>query len=822
MKNTIYLALLSLIATLSACRSQDDPRELQPLNDNWRFMLGASTSASMVDYDDARWKKVNLPHDWAIEGDFSQSHPAGVAGGALPGGIGWYRRHFDLTDQDRAGRIRLVVDGSYMNTAVYVNGTLVGQRPYGYVSQEYDLTHITHTGRNVVALRIDNSVQPNSRWYSGCGIFRNVWLLKSANVYIPRSGTCIRTPLVNDIKADISVETTVCNQQEYDIDLLIETKIVGPKGITVASDKRIIRIDAEATQPITQDIRITDPQLWDVNNPQLYEARTKLFVDGKEVDRYSTPFGIRTFYFDSERGFILNNKHTKINGVCLHQDYGCLGAVSNLRAIEKRLRMLKDMGCNAIRTSHNPPAPEFLDLCDRLGFLVMDEAFDMWSRGKNVDDYSRFFDKWHERDIKDFVLRDRNHPSVIMWSIGNEVLEQWTTPREDSLLQAGAITEPNGVRLTKELCSLVHKLDPTRPVTAACQEPKTSNNLFKAGALDIISFNNHNDHIKDVPKNFPGKPFLLSESVSALMTRGYYKMPSTVTFIYPDRGEATHNDLSLSCSSYDNCHTPWGTSHEKSLLDVRENDFVSGQFVWTGYDYLGEPTPYDWPARSSYFGIIDLAGFPKDVYYLYQSEWQTEKTVLHLFPHWNWKAGDEIDMWCYYNNADEVELFVNGKSHGVQHKTNKTLHALWRVLYEEGSVRVVSRKDGKIVAEKVINTAGRPHAIRLTQDRKKIHADGSDLCYVTAEIVDRDGNLCPNAENEVSFNIEGTAVIAGVDNGCQFDNASFKANSRKAFYGKCMVVLRSSGTPGNVRLKASAEGLNGAELTVNCLTDDTY
>ena len=577
---------------------------------------------------------------------------------------------------------------------------------------------------------------------------------------------------------------------------------------------------------------LKNPRLWSIDTPYMYrvESILKDKQTGEVLDRYYTPTGIRTFRFDAQKGFILNGEQVKINGVCMHHDLGCLGAAVNTRAIERQLEILKEMGCNGIRCSHNPPAPELLDLCDRMGFIVMDETFDMWRKKKTRHDYSRYFNEWHERDLTDLIVRDRNHPSIFMWSIGNEVLEQWTDAKADTL----SLEEANLVLnfghsadmlakdgemsvnslLTKKLADMVRKLDATRPVTAGCNEPNPNNHLFRSGALDIIGFNYHDNWFAGVPQNFPGKPFIVTESVSGLMTRGYYRMPSDSMFVWPARWDKPFYDASFSCSSYDNCHVPWGNRHEGTMRHVKNNDFISGQYVWTGFDYIGEPTPYGWPARSSYFGIIDLAGFPKDVYYMYQSEWRPDKAVLHLFPHWNWTEGQDIDLWAYYNNADEVELFVNGKSQGVRSKGKDDFHVMWRVKYESGTVKAVSRKEGKTVAEQEIRTAGEPAQIRLSPDRSTIQADGKDLSFITVEILDKDGNLCPNAENDVTFAVEGAGFIAGVDNGSPISMEKFKDNHRKAFYGKCLVVLQNNGEPGGVKVTATADGLEKATTAI--------
>lgn len=816
---------------LGACSSlSSESRERLSFNDGWLFSLADDSLAARPEFVDSGWRKLNLPHDWAIEGDFSQDNPSGTGGGALPGGVGWYRKTFVAENKDKGKHFRIEFDGVYMNSEVFINGTCLGKRPYGYISFSYDLTPYLKWGeKNVIAVRVDNAEQPNSRWYSGCGIYRNVWLLKTGDVCVAEWGTYVTTAKVDGQGASLNLVTTLENTGKENADVTVRSVLKDAEGKEVAQAESPANVVAEKSAEIAQELHVTSPQLWDVEHPYLYSLVTEVMKGGQCVDRYVTPVGIRTFSFDAAKGFVLNGKPTKINGVCMHHDLGCLGAAVNVRAMERQLQMLKEMGCNGIRCSHNPPAPEWLDLCDRMGFIVMDEAFDMWRKKKTAYDYSLYFNEWHERDLHDFILRDRNHPSVFMWSIGNEVLEQWSDAQADTLSleeanlilnfghSADMLAKEGEVSvnslLTKKLADFVKALDPTRPVTAGCNEPNPANHLFRSEALDIIGYNYHNVNIPDVPRNFPGKPFIITESNSALMTRGYYRMPSDEMFIWPERWDKPFYDATFACSSYDNCHAPWGNTHEENLLLTKKNDFISGQYVWTGFDYIGEPTPYGWPARSSYFGIIDLAGFPKDVYYLYQSEW-SNKQVLHLFPHWNWTAGQDVDMWCYYNQADEVELFVNGKSQGVKAKDENHLHVVWRVKYEPGSVKVVARKDGKVVGEKEIRTAGEPKKIRLTPDRNTLNADGKDLSFVTVEIVDAEGNLCPLADNLVHFEVEGNLFIAGVDNGSQTSMERFKDNKRKAFNGKCLVVLQNNGKTGAARLKAVAEGLEDAVVEI--------
>lgn len=831
MKRCLLLPILYLLLITGACTSPQktvDTRR-QDFTADWSFCLGDDSTAARPDYNDTNWRKLNLPHDWAVEGEFSKDNPSGTGGGALPGGVGWYRKTFTADKTDEGKRLYIDFDGAYMNSTVYINGQKLGTRPYGYISFSYDLTPFIKWGeKNVIAVRVDNAEQPNSRWYSGCGIYRNVWLTKVSPVHVAQWGTYITADEVSKNNARLTVRTTLENEQGTAASLELVSKLINEKGKVVGQTSSQLTLN-EGKHEAVQEITVDNPDLWSVDRPYLYNVKTEILMDGKSVDTYTTPFGIRTFRFDAQKGFILNGEQVKINGVCMHHDLGCLGAAVNTRAIERQLEILKEMGCNGIRCSHNPPAPELLDLCDRMGFIVMDETFDMWRKKKTRHDYSRYFNEWHERDLTDLILRDRNHPSIFMWSIGNEVLEQWTDAKADTL----SLEEANLILnfghssdmlakegemsvnslLTKKLSDMVKVLDPTRPVTAGCNEPNPNNHLFRSGALDIIGFNYHDDWFAGVPENFPGKPFIVTESVSGLMTRGYYRMPSDSMFIWPERWDKPFYEPSFSCSSYDNCHVPWGNRHEGTLRHVKNNDFISGQYIWTGFDYIGEPTPYGWPARSSYFGIVDLAGFPKDVYYMYQSEWRPDKAVLHLFPHWNWTPGQDIDLWAYYNNADEVELFINGKSQGVRSKGKDDFHVMWKVKFEPGTVKAISRKAGKVVAEQEIRTAGEPAQIRLTPDRSTIQADGKDLSFVTVEIVDKDGNLCPNAENDVTFAVDGSAFIAGVDNGSPISMEKFKDNHRKAFYGKCLVVIQNNGQTGSVKVTATADGL-GKSVTV--------
>jgi beta-galactosidase len=779
------------------------PDKTVSFNRDWRFNLGDIANGQRPDLDDSKWRALNLPHDWSIEGAFDEKNPAGTGGGALPGGMGWYRKTFTLPLTAKGKSIFIDFDGVYRNSEVWINGHYLGKRPYGYSSFQYELTPHLNFGpqKNVIAVKVDNSQQPNSRWYSGSGIYRNVWLTTVDPIHVEHWGTWINTPTVSQQSAKVAIETTVRNQSTSDAALNVTTIIYDSVGrvITRASTKLAVDKDARATA--SQALTITRPTLWSDEKPYLYKAVSQIELAGGVVDRYETPFGIRDFVFDINKGFFLNGKQVKIRGVCNHHDLGAFGAAVNTRALERQLEMLKAMGVNGIRTSHNPPAPELLELADRMGFIVMDEAFDIWKKEKTKFDYHLDWDDWHKRDLEDLVRRDRNHPSVIIWSIGNEVVEQWEG-------------NPEAGKIGKELTAIVKALDPTRPVTAACNFVDPKNTLITAGGLDLVGTNYAHDKMAEFQKMFPNRPIILTETTSALATRGSYDMPSDVIRRWPRKWDEVFKEgnADYSCSAYDNCSAPWGSTHEETWKIVKKHDFLSGMFIWTGWDYIGEPTPYPWPAISSYFGIIDLAGFPKDSYYMYQSEW-TSKPVLHLLPHWNWKQGENVDVWAYFN-SDEVELFLNGASLGAKRKTGDDLHVSWRVPYEAGTLKAISRRNGRVELTKVIRTAGVPTQILLVPDRTVIKADGTDLSFVTVKIVDKNGTVVPRADNLINFAVSGTGFIAGVDNGSEISHESFKANHRKAFHGLALAIVQSKRRAGQIVLRATADGLAPASTTI--------
>lgn len=831
-----HLTLLATVLTiLCGCtNSNSSPRTVEDFNFDWQFTLGDQAEFAEPSYSDSDWRALHLPHDWSIEGEFSAENPSTPSGGALPGGIGWYRKHFATPEGvDEGKQVFVEFDGVFMNSTVYVNGESLGTRPYGYSSFSYDITALLKTNgeENVIAVRCDNADQPNSRWYAGCGIYRNVRLVTTSPVHVEYNGNYVSTPEINDYNAQVCVQTTIANSAEL-TQSIVYTSILDAKGKTVAKTEDEMPL-AKGSNVLVSTLTLDKPHLWDIADTYLYSVKTSIEVDGKLVDEYLTPFGVRSAYFDKDKGFFLNGRAVKLLGVCLHHDMGCLGTAVHYRALQRELETLKSFGVNAIRTSHNPPAPELLQLADEMGFLVIDEAFDMWRKRKTEFDYSRFFDEWHAKDLCDFVVRDRNHPSIIMWSLGNEILEQWNSSEDDianlsaeqanllmnfmsSLPQYEAGDDNPNIVLTKHLAALVKELDPTRPITAGCNEPQPHNNLLRSGAIDIYGFNYHTYNYDDAREWYPDKPLYGSETASSLNSRGWYPQSSVDTLIVPAQWWLTYETPEHQVPAYDNCRAPWAELHEEAWVRIRDREYMAGTFVWTGFDYIGEPTPYSWPSRSSYFGIVDLAGFPKDIYWMYKSEW-TDETVLHVFPHWNWNEGDKIDIWAYYNHADEVELFVNGKSYGKDSQSGEKLHAQWlAVPYEPGKIEVVSYKDGKEVARDSRETTGAPVRLSLNADRSSISADGYDLSYVTVEVVDSEGRAVPDASNMLKFSVSGAGELVGVDNGNAADTLSLKGNMKALFSGKALGVVRSiKGQAGTAVLKVEAEGMEAATIEIN-------
>jgi len=803
----IVYTVIILVVFVGCNSNEKEARIVEDFNFDWKFKLGGYPEAINTTFNMEDWRTLNLPHDWSIEGAFSKDHPAKPEGGALPTGVAWYRKTFTLPEGYQNKSVSIEFDGVYRKSEVWINGNYVGIRPNGYISFAYDLTKYLNYGdkENVIAVKVDNSEQPNSRWYSGSGIYRNVRLVIAEKLHVAHWGTYVTTPEVSVEKATVNLEVTLQNDDNQDKVFKLVSSILNDENTVVAESVSDGNVGKNTSVTAIQNFEVLNPNLWDTENPNLYKIETKVFENSKLVDNYETPLGFRYFNFDAEKGFSLNGISTKIHGVCLHHDNGALGAVANYEAIKRKLKIMKDMGVNAIRVSHNPSSLELLELCDELGFIVQVEAFDVWKKKKVKADYNMYWDAWHKQDLEDFVKRDRNFPSVMMWSIGNEIREQF---------------DSTGIAMTRELVNIVKRLDKTRPVTCALTENVPEKNfIYQSGALDLLGFNYKHKDYYDFPEKFKGEKIIASESVSALETRGQYDFPSDEIKRWPPAHNVPFdgND-DFTVSAYDQVSAYWGATHEENWKTVKKLDYISGQFIWTGFDYLGEPIPYPYPARSSYFGVVDLAGFPKDVYYMYQSEW-SKKDVLHVFPHWNWEAGQEVDVWAYYNNADEVELFLNGKSLGVKSKLNDDLHVMWRVPFEAGIIKAVSKKSGKVVLEKEIETAGKSSKLELITNKESIKNDNYDLVYVTVNILDNHNNLVPKADSLIHFEVSGGGKIVGVDNGYQANLSSFKAKSIKAYNGKCVVIIQSNGKVENITLKASVKAEITASKTIQVISN---
>ncbi|WP_031427909.1 beta-galactosidase GalB [Flavimarina sp. Hel_I_48] len=818
-RHSLTLSIIFAVSiSFSQTKKSDFSRRTKDFNANWQFHLNDDLQNQDTISANTSWNTLNLPHDWSVGLPFEENSPSGAGGGSLRGGLGWYKKTFQVPAADSSKITKIIFDGVYHNSSVWINGNFLGKRPNGYIGFEYDLTPFLKYGdtNNEILIKVDNAQQPNSRWYSGSGIYRNVWLTTTNKLRVPQWGTFITTPHISTDSASVKIVVQVENGYKTSKTAQIRTKIVYKHTKIASISSENTTILAHKSDSLRQEISIPDPELWSVDNPAMYTAVTEIVVDGKIVDQYKTPFGIRNFKFDLDRGFILNGKQVKIKGVCMHHDLGPLGAAVNTRAIERQLEILKDMGVNGIRTAHNPPAPELLELCDAMGFIVMDESFDIWEKNKTEFDYANNWGKWHKTDLKDQIFRDRNHPSVFMWSIGNEIPEQWSN---------------RGAVIGRELAAIVKSLDTTRLVTAGMNPPihikdkevtiqfeetaAEPNALAGSGALDIIGYNYAHQTYAQHQKNFPNTPFIATETTSSLETRGYYEFPSDTTKIWPVRWDIPFSEGSPAnrISAFDQVRAPWGSLHETTWKIIKKYDFLSGFYIWTGFDYIGEPTPYTWPSRSSYFGIIDLAGFPKDVYYMYKSEW-VEEDVLHLLPHWNWEKGQTVDVWAYYNHADEVELFLNGKSMGTKKKQGEDLHVMWRFPFEAGTLKAISRKAGKTIKETEVKTAGNSTKMALTADRNTIIADGKDLSFITVTITDDEGILSPRANDNITFSIEGNGEIVGVASGDPTNHQSFKGKEHRALNGKCLVILQSAKDAGTITLTAKASGLKTATINI--------
>lgn len=779
---------------------------------------GASVQYTQASFDDKQWETVNLPHDWAIKGPFNAPGVNGGMGRLPSNGVGWYRRNITMTADDVGKTIFLDVDGAMSYATVWLSGNLVGGWPYGYNSFRLDLTPFMKAGdNNILAIRVDNALN-NSRWYPGAGIYRNVWLVKVNPVHVGQYGTYITTPTVSKDSATVNLVVDVENKGNSSQQVDVSTEVHALDSSTGRAGTDVLATFKSTTatvavgkkQSVNGSVSIAKPLLWGptpLQTPNLYVAVTTLSVGGSAVDVYETQFGIRTIKYDGDKGILVNDQVVPIQGTCNHHDLGSIGSAFNTRAAERQLQMLQEMGSNSLRTSHNPPAPEILDLADRMGFLVLDEIFDCWNNQKTTNDFHLIFADWHEPDLRSFIRRDRNHPSIMAWSVGNEVGEQSS---------AAGGTTVQGLR------DIARDEDPTRPVTVAMNSASAGSAL--ANVLDIEGLNYQGEGLgtstsgsfSSYHQKYPGKVIWASESSSAVSTRGTYFFPVASGKSATVGNGSGGNSSALQVSAYELYATSWGSSPDKVFEAHERNPFVAGEFVWTGWDYIGEPTPYD-AARSSYFGIIDMAGFKKDRFYLYQAHWRPDFPMAHVLPHWTWpeRAG-QVTPVHVFSSGDEAELFVNGKSAGRVKKAQYSYRFRWdNVVYQPGNISVVAYKNGAQWATDSKRTVGAAAKLNATADRTAIKGDGLDLAFISVAVVDSNGDVVPRANNAITFSISGPAQIVSTDNGDPADMTAFPSLTRKAFSGMALAIVRANGGgSGKVTVTASVTGLTAAAVDI--------
>ncbi len=808
LKKTYVMACLlgCLVGNLYAQRTE------MLLEKGWKFTKGDVSGAEGTSFNDTHWESVVVPHDWAIYGPFDRNNDlqnvavtqnfekeasvkTGRTGGLPYVGVGWYRTRFDV---EPGRQTMLVFDGAMSEAKVYVNGKEACFWPFGYNSFYCDVTSfLNHDGKqNLLAVRLENRPQ-SSRWYPGAGLYRNVRVVTTGQIHVPVWGTQLTTPHVSEDYASVCLRTSVENAGRTE--LTVQTDIISPEGKVVSSKKNKGYINHGL--PFTQNFIVEHPALWSPESPSLYRAVSKIYSGDTLLDTYTTRFGIRSIEYIADKGFFLNGKHRKFQGVCNHHDLGPLGAAINVSALRHQLRMLKNMGCDAIRTAHNMPAPELVSLCDEMGFMMMIEPFDEWDIAKCENGYHRFFNEWAERDMVNMLHQYRNNPCVVMWSIGNEVPTQWSA---------------EGYKVAKFLQDICHREDPTRPVTCGMDQVDSVLDNGFAAMLDIPGFNYRAHRYEEAYERLPQNIVLGSETSSTVSSRGVYKFPAE------RKAGAMYDDHQS--SSYDLEYCSWSNILDIDFALAEDYDWTIGQFVWTGFDYLGEPSPYDtnaWPNHSSMFGIIDLASIPKDRYYLYRSIWNKDEETLHILPHWNWEGyeGKPIPVFVY-TNYPSTELFVNGKSYGRQTKNRQTVENRYRLMwhnvtYEPGEVKVIAYDaDGKAVAEKNVYTAGKPHHIELQTDYTSLKADGKDLAYVTVRVVDKEGNLCPTDGRLLNFRVKGAGSYRASANGDPTCLDLFHLPQMHAFNGMLTVIVQAGETAGNLELQVSAKGLKTARLVL--------
>ena len=803
----LFLSVLSL-------SFQAQTRKVITLKENWKFQKGTIENAQNITFDDAKWQKVSVPHDWAIYGPFDkeidkqnvaitqngEKIPTEKTGrtGSLPHiGTAWYRNEFSLSTIETSKKIMLLFEGAMSEPEVFINGKKVGEWKYGYSYFYFDISENIIEGKNTIAVKLTNK-EFASRWYPGAGLYRNVRLIIKNQESIAQWGTFITTPFVTDSLAKINIKTRINSDKGF-----VKTTIFDAEGKTLISKESSTIFGHE----FEQNIPLENPTLWSPETPYLYTAKTEYFVNNKLSDEITTRFGVRKIEFTREKGFVLNGEITKFKGVCLHHDLGPLGTAINIAALKRQMIILKDMGVNAIRSSHNMPSFEQLELADEMGFLFLAESFDEWKKPKVENGYNRFFDEYAEKDIVNLVRATRNHPSIVMWSSGNEVPDQWGT---------------EGVKRAKWLQDIFHREDPTRPVTVGMDQVKAVMESGFGAIMDIPGLNYRVHLYEEAYEKFPQGFILGSETASTVSSRGIYKFPV-------EKGSMKQYD-DFQSSSYDLEYCSWSNLPEDDFILQDDKPWVIGEFVWTGFDYLGEPTPYDekWPSRSSYFGMIDLAGIPKDRYYLYRSRWNTKAETLHILPHWNWEGreGEKTPVFVY-TNYESAELFVNGKSQGIQKKIKngnpqERYRLLWNdVIYEPGILKVVAfDKNGKAIAEKEMKTAGKPHKIVLETDRKTIKSNGEDLSFVTVSVVDKNGIPCPTATNQLQFEVTGKGTFRAACNGDATSLELFHLPTMKLFSGKLVVLVKSTKEAGKIELKVSGKGLKKGIIELEAVLND--
>lgn len=783
------------------------------LEKGWKFTKGEVSNAEMPAFNDAKWETVDIPHDWAIFGPFDKNNDlqnvavtqnfetqaslkTGRTGGLPYVGIGWYRTTFHSTPGKQT---TLIFDGAMSEARVFVNGKEACFWPCGYNSFYCDVTSLVNEDgkNNTLAVRLENRPQ-SSRWYPGAGLYRNVHVVTTEKIHVPVWGTQITTPYVKDEYASVCLRTTILNAEKTELTVVTDIMDADGQVVSTKTNKGVINHG----QPFTQNFIVERPKLWSPETPVLYKAVSKIYSGDTLLDTYSTRFGIRTIEYIADKGFYLNGKRRKFQGVCNHHDLGPLGAAINVAALRHQLTLLKEMGCDAIRTSHNMPAPELVELCDEMGFMMMLEPFDEWDIAKCDNGYHRFFNEWAEKDMVNMLRQYRNNPCVVMWSIGNEVPTQWS---------------PEGYKVAKFLQDICHREDPTRPVTCGMDQVKSVLANGFAAMLDIPGLNYRAHLYDEAYERLPQNIILGSETSSTVSSRGVYKFP------VERKAGAMYDDHQS--SSYDLEYCNWSNIPDIDFARAEDHEWTIGQFVWTGFDYLGEPSPYDtnaWPNHSSMFGIIDLASIPKDRYYLYRSVWNKEAETLHILPHWNWEGreGEKTPVFVY-TNYPSAELFINGKSYGRQTKhKNGTVENRYRLMwhdavYQPGEVRVVAYDEqGNPVAEKAVRTAGKPHHIELVTDRSSLQADGKDLAYVTLRIVDKDGNLCPNDGRLVSFKVKGAGKYRASANGDPTCLDLFHKPEMHAFGGMLTVIVQSGEKAGEIELQATAKGIKTGTIRI--------